>query len=198
MGARIVCGDLAGTLFGRTRRAVLALLYARPDEAFYLRQVARQIRAGQGAVQRELQRLVQAGVLLREEQGREIYYRANRKCPIFPELHGLVVKTAGLADVLRSALLPLGNRVRTAFIYGSLAAGAATQASDVDLFLVGTVDEMVLHKAVAQAEEQLGRAVNYTLLSPREFARRRQERGGFVARVLRGPKIPLTGNPDGD
>jgi predicted nucleotidyltransferase len=198
MSTLLASRDLAGTLFGRTRRAVLALLYARPDEAFYLRQVAREVQAGQGAVQRELQRLVQAGILSRDARGRQIHYQANRMCPIFPELHRLVVKIAGLADVLRTALMPLGDKIITAFIYGSQAAGTATQASDVDLFVVGTVDEMALHKVVARAEGQLGRTVNYTLLSPQEFARRRRERGGFVARVLRGLKISLLGRPDGD
>lgn len=176
---------------------MLALLYARPDEAFYLRQVAREVQAGQGAVQRELQRLAQVGILSREARGRQIHYQANRECPIFPELHRLVVKTAGLADVLRTALMPLRDKIAVAFTYGSQAAGTATQASDVDLLVVGTVDEMALHKAIARAEGRLGRTVNYTLLSPREFMRRRRERGGFVARVLRGPKIPLVGSPDG-
>jgi predicted nucleotidyltransferase len=198
MGTRVASQDLAGVLFGRTRRAVLALLYSRPEEAFYLRQVAREVRAGQGAVQRELQRLAQAGILSRDARGRQVHYQANRKCPIFPELHRLVVKTAGLADVLRAALMPLRDKIATAFIYGSQAAGTATQTSDVDLLVVGIVDEMALHKATVQAEGQLGRTVNYTLFSPREFVRRRRERGGFVARVLRGSKILLVGSPDGD
>lgn len=198
MGTRVASRDLAGTLFGRTCRAVLALLYAQPDEAFYLRQVARQVRAGQGAVQREFQRLAQVGILSRDARGRQIHYQANRKCPIFPELHRLVVKTAGLADVLRTALMPLRDKIATAFIYGSQAAGTATGASDVDLLVIGTVEEMALHKAIAEAEGQLGRTVNYTPLSPREFARRCRERGGFIARVLRGPKIPVVGSPDNE
>jgi predicted nucleotidyltransferase len=174
----------------------LALLYARPDEAFYLRQVTREVRAGQGAVQRELQRLVDAGILVREAHGREIYYRANHACPIFAELHGLVQKTVGLADTLRAALAPLHEHITLAAVYGSQAAGTATSASDVDLLVVGSVKEIALHKAVAQAETQLARTVNYTLLSPREFARRR-ERGGFLARVLTDPMIALLGHLNG-
>ena len=196
MGTHIPSGDVAAGLFGRTRRAVLALLFARPDEAFYLRQVAREVRAGHGAVQRELQRLARAGILLRETQGRQTHYRANRACPIFPELHGLVLKTAGLADVLREALLPLRDAITAACVFGSQAAGTATSTSDVDLLVVGDVDEMALHKAIAQAEGRLGRTVNYTLLSPREYARRRRQRGGFVARVLAGRTIPLLGTLD--
>jgi predicted transcriptional regulator len=86
MGARVALTDVGGALFGKTRRAVLALLYGRPDEAFYLRQVTREAQAGQGAVQRELQRLAGAGILTREARGRVIHYQANRGCPIFAEL----------------------------------------------------------------------------------------------------------------
>ena len=197
MGTDKVTTDLGSALFGKARRAVLGLLYARPDEAFYLRQITREVQAGQGAVQRELKRLVDAGLLTREARGREVHYRANRACPIFAELHGLVLKTVGLADVLRTALLPFQTDITLAAVYGSQAAGTARAGSDVDLLVVGTVEEMALHKAIAETESQLARAVNYTLLTPREFARRRRERGGFVARVLAGPLIPLLGSPDG-
>jgi DNA-binding transcriptional ArsR family regulator len=197
MGTDTVTTELGSALFGKARRAVLGLLYARPDEAFYLRQITREVQAGQGAVQRELKRLVDAGLLTREARGREVHYRANRACPIFAELHGLVLKTVGLADVLRGVLLPFQTDITLAAVYGSQAAGTATLGSDVDLLVVGTVEELALHKAVAEAETQLARAVNYTLLTPREFTRRRRERGGFVARILAGPLIPLLGSPDG-
>ncbi|HWU41053.1 MAG TPA: winged helix-turn-helix domain-containing protein, partial [Candidatus Acidoferrum sp.] len=118
MGTRRASPDLGGALFGKTRRAVLGLLYARPDETFYLRQIIREVRGGQGAVQRELERLAEAGILRREARGRAIYYGANRACPIFAELHGLAVKTVGLADVLRSALTPLHDGIQMAMIYG--------------------------------------------------------------------------------
>lgn len=190
--------DLGSALFGKTRRAVLGLLLARPDEALYLREIARQVQAGQGALQRELQRLADAGILLRESRGREIYYRANRACPVFPELQGLVRKTFGLADVLRAALTPLGDRISLALVYGSQVAGTATSASDIDILVVGSVGEMALHRAVAGAEAQLARTVNYTLLRPRELDRRRRERGGFVDRILAGPTISLLGRLDGD
>jgi predicted nucleotidyltransferase len=113
-------------------------------------------------------------------------------------LHGLVLKTVGLADVLRGALTSLHDDISLAVVYGSQAAGTATSASDVDLLVVGTLEEIALHKAIAQAESGLARTINYTLLSPREFARRRRERGGFVARILAGPMIPLLGTSDGD
>lgn len=196
MGARVEDRGLSSALFGKARQAVLALLYSRPDESFYLRQVARATGAGQGSVQRELRRLVDAGIIVRSGRGRQVYYQANRHCPIFAELQGLMMKTAGMADVLRSALSPISGKLDVAFVYGSHASGKATGSSDVDLLVVGDVDEMALHKAVGRAEGQLGRSVNYTLLSRHEFARRRKAKGGFLARVLGGRKVPILGSPD--
>lgn len=188
--------NLSSALFGRTRRAVLALLYGHPDESFFLRQVARATGSGLGSVQRELKRLSDAGIIARVEHGRQVYYRANRQSPIFGELQGLVMKTVGLADVLRETLSSVAEEVDVAFVYGSQATGEATASSDVDLLVVGDADEMRLHRAVREAEKHLGRSVNYTLLSRREFARRRKEKGGFLARVLAGPKIPVLGAAD--
>jgi predicted nucleotidyltransferase len=186
MGTHTVSTDLGSALFGKARRAVLGLLYARPDEAFCLRQITREVQAGQGAVQRELKRSVDAGLLTREAPGREVHNRANRTCPIFAEVHGFALKTVGLADVLRGALTPVQDAITLAVVYGSQAAGTASSGSDLDLLVVGTVEEMALHKAVADTETQLARTVNYTLLTPRDFARRHRERGGFV-RLTRWP-----------
>jgi len=194
MGTKHEAESVSSVLFGKTRRAVLGLLYARPDEAFYHRQVMRRTGAGTGAVQRELRRLSDAEILTRTVRGREVYYQANRQCPVFAELHGLVLKTVGLADVLRECLVPAADRIDMAFVYGSQASGKAQAASDVDLAVVGDVDEMALHKAVSRAEQRLSRAVNYTLVSRREFQRRRKEKGGFLSRILRGPKVFLVGN----
>src|SRR5260370_119611 len=110
---------LASALFGKARRALLGLLYARPDEAFYLRELIRAARVGQGAMQREVKRLSDAGIIERTARGREVYYRANPGCPIFAELKSMMVKTAGVSDVLRAALVPLERRIRVAFVYGS-------------------------------------------------------------------------------
>jgi len=194
MGTHTPGRGLSSALFGKTRKAVLGLLYAHPDRSFYLRQIARATGAGQGAVQRELGRLVEAGIITRSGTGRQVHFQANRQCPIFAELQGLMMKTAGLADVLRSALSPLAAKLDLAFIYGSHATGSATGSSDIDLLVVGNVDEMKLHRAVSQAEGQLQRSVNYTLLSQDEFSRRRKATSGLLARVLAGAKIPIAGS----
>lgn len=188
--------NLSSALFGKVRRAVLGLFFSRPEESFYLRQITRIIGAGQGSVQRELKRLSEAGIISRVERDRQVHYRVNRDCPIFDELGRLMTKTAGLADVLREALGPLANQIKVAFVYGSQASGTAGASSDVDLLIVGEPDDLALHRAITQAEGHLVRAVNYTLLEGREFEHRREEKGGFLDRVLDGERIFIVGGPE--
>ena len=188
--------DVLDALLTRTRQRILGLFLMRPEARFHLREVARQTGRPVATVQRELASLAQAGIVTKEVSGNRTYYQANAACPIFPELRGLVLKTVGLADVLREALAPVGDGMQAAFVYGSMAGGEAGPESDVDLMVVGDVDEMELHRAVGEAEKVVARTVNYTLLSEAELRRRRREKGGFLARVLHGPKIPVLGDLD--
>ncbi len=180
----------------RTRQRILGLLLVQPETRFHLREVARRTGRPVVTVQRELVSLAKAGIVTKEASGNRTYYQVNAACPIFPELRGLVLKTVGLADVLRDALAPLGDGIQAAFVYGSMASGEAGPESDVDLLVVGDADEMEVHRAVGEAEKALARTVNYTLLSEAECRRRRREKGGFLARVLAGQKILILGDPD--
>lgn len=121
MGTKKSATSELSALLGETRGTLLGVLYLQPEQTFHVRQLIRLVSRGQGAVQRELQRLTEAGLLLRTVQGRQVYYQANRHSALFPELQGLLLKTVGLADVLRSALAPLAAKVQVAFVYGSLA-----------------------------------------------------------------------------
>jgi predicted nucleotidyltransferase len=193
MGA-INQANLSSALFGKARRAVLALLFVHPEESFYQRQIARTAGVGMGVVQRELQRLAHAGIITKVRRGREVYYQANAECPIYNELKGLIVKTAGLGDVLRESLAPLASKIDLAFVYGSHARSTESATSDVDLMIIGEASDLAVHRAVSQAEDRLSRPVNYSLLSRKEFERRKKEKGGFVARVLKAPKIYIVGD----
>jgi len=189
--------NLSLALFGKTKRALLALFFSNPEESFYLRQIVRNIATGPGSVQRELEKLTEAGVIERFEQGRQVYFRANSNCPIFGELKGLMLKTAGLVEVLRSALSPLSDKIDLAFVFGSQARGKASAASDIDLLIVGNVDELELHRLISRAEGQLNRSINYTFLTDQEFKKRKKEKGGFLSRVLAGEKIFIIGDGHG-
>jgi len=183
-------------LFSETRRAVLALFLMRPEERYYLREVARRTDRAPSTVQAELASLEQAGILTKAVSGNRTYYQANTGCAIYPELSRIVLKTVGLVDVLRQYLAPLSGGISVAFVYGSMASSEAGPQSDVDLLIVGEVDEIKLHSAITEAEGELGRAVNYTVLDKAEFRRRRTEEGGFMSRVLSGPRLAVLGDPD--
>jgi predicted nucleotidyltransferase len=184
--------SVAEALFGKTRRQVLALLFSHPHKAFYLRQIARETGAGVGAVQRELDRLTGAGVITRAPDGRQVYFRANPDSPVFAELQGLMAKTAGIADILRSALLPL-EKIDIAFIYGSVARGSQTTYSDIDMMVVGDVTLHELLPLLGTAQERLAREINPTIYTLAEFRSQLADRQHFVSRVLEEPKIFIIG-----
>lgn len=189
---------VAPALFGQARRAVLALLFGRPDESFYLREIARLTGTGVGVLQRELKRLGQAGLIVRTVDGRQVYFRANRGSPVFEELRGLMLKTAGVGDVLRLALAAFANdgRIRVAFVYGSVAAGKAGAESDVDLIVIGSVRLADLLPTVRRAQERIGREVNPTVFAPEDLRDRVQRGEPFIRRVLEGDRLFLIGTAD--
>jgi predicted nucleotidyltransferase len=180
----------------KTRRSVLALLFTRPEEAFYLREVVRATGAGRGAVERELGSLAKAGIVVRETRGNLTYYRANRECPIYTELQGMMVKTAGLADVVRAALAGVKG-IQLAFIFGSTAAGTADVRSDVDVLVVADAPFSKISAALHDAQDRLGREITPTVYSPTEFKEKLADKHHFLMRVLSEPKIVLVGDLDG-
>jgi uncharacterized protein len=194
MGADKNSSTLGTVLFGKTRRLVLALTFGKPEEAFYVRQVARYAATGNGVVQRELEQLASCGILTRRVSGRQVYFQANSGCPIFQELRALVVKTAGVSDVVREALAPIAGRVSMALIYGSFAAGRQGERSDVDVLVVGEVAFAEVVESLASAQERIGRDVNPTVYSPADFRSRLAARHHFLDRVLKEPKVFLIGD----
>ncbi|MGD1100806.1 MAG: nucleotidyltransferase domain-containing protein, partial [Terriglobia bacterium] len=164
------------------------------DEAYYLRQLVRSGGLGLGAVQREVKRLAEAGILRRTVRGHQVYFQANPECPVFAELKGLVVKTAGAADVLREALAPLAGRIKVAFIYGSVARFQQRNASDVDLMVLGEVSFGEVIAALRAAQELVHREINPTIYSPAEFRSKLKAHHHFLSSVLRNEKVFVMGD----
>ena len=185
--------DLGTALFGKGRRNVLAALFRNPDNPMYLREIIAAVGMGSGHVQRELENLMRAGLILREERARQVYYRPDPQAPVFEEIEAIVFKTFGVAEVLRKALLPLAGKIRLAFIHGSLAREEDTARSDIDIIVVGRVSLMDVAKPLARAEALLKRHVSTTIYTPAEFAARVRSGQHFIARVLERPKIFLIG-----
>jgi predicted nucleotidyltransferase len=184
----------AGILFGKVRRAILALLFTHTDETFYLRQIVRTSGYGLGPVQRELRKLADNGIIRRTVRGRQVHFQANPECPIFPELKSLIVKTAGIGDTLRNALAPIAGHIKIAFIYGSLARGEERSRSDIDLLVVGDLEYSDVVAKLQTAQQTLGREVNPTVYPLSEFKAKVRANHHFLTSVLKGPKIYLIGD----
>jgi len=187
---------LSSILFGKTRRAILSLLYGHPDESYYLRQIVRTTGFGLGPVQRELKQLTDTGIIRRSASGHQVYFQANQDSPIFKELKSLITKTVGIGDTLRTALTPLADRITIALVYGSIARGEENHRSDVDLLLVGDVSFSEVVKVLHSAQETLGREINPTVYPVDEFRSRIAEDHYFIRDILNGPKIFVIGDED--
>ena len=193
----IAASDTISTaLFPKSRRTVLALLFGRPDRAFYLREIVEKTGLGVGHVQREVKRLSDGGILVRTRQGRHVYFQANENCPVFGELRALVTKTAGAVGVLREALSPLSGRVRLAFIFGSVASGQEQAESDLDLLVVGDVTFAEVVEAARAAEPLIGREVNPTVYPADEFRAKLNDGHRFLRSVVEREKLFVAGDED--
>lgn len=184
---------LMDILFGSYRKRVLSLLLLQPDASYYVRELARLTGTNAGTLHKELSRLAEAGLLLREQRGNQVCYQANRACPIFPELASLFRKTTGLVDVLADALHPLAGQVELAFIFGSLARGEETTNSDVDLMLIGNASFAEVVKALYPAQQTLQREINPAIYSQAELGKRLQAGEPFLREVLAKPKLFVIG-----
>jgi predicted nucleotidyltransferase len=189
-------GSLGDVLFGQTRGGILALLYSRSDESFYVRQIARYLHTSVGAVQRELENLSRVRLISRSRIGSQVFYQANQKSPVFGDIRALVAKTVGIFHVLRSALEPLAKQITVAFVYGSIARQEEKAGSDVDVMIIGkvTLDEVL--EQFGSIEPSLGRAMNPTVYSIAEYKSKLASGNHFLKAVIRGKKVFLFGDED--
>lgn len=198
MGIASVPGtSLADVLFSPVQQRVLALLFGQPGRSFQSAEVIALAGSGTGAVHRQLVRLAESGLVTVRRVGNQKHYQANHDSPVFAELHGLVVKTVGLAGPLEKALAPFRKKIQVAFVYGSIAKGRDTAQSDIDLLVIG--DDLAysdLYSALQEAEATLNRPVHVSLMTETEWGRKLAAGNPFVTKVQAQPKIPLIGSTD--
>ena len=188
---------MGSALFTGTQQRVLGLLFGQPTRSFYANELIGLAGIGSGSVQRELARLAGAGLVTVRTIGSQKHYQANGASPVFAELQGIVQKTFGLAEPLRSVLAPLAKQITAAFVYGSVAKKADTASSDVDLMVVS--DELAygdLFAALERVSSAIGRTVNPTILTRKELAKRVKAQESFITRVLAQSKTWIIGDED--
>jgi predicted nucleotidyltransferase len=183
-------------LFPTVRSGVLSATLLQPDHWWFMTELARHLETAPSSLQRELDSLVSAGLLLRRQDGRRAYFKANEDSPLFQDLRGIMEKTAGLLPALKAALKDFDDRIELALVYGSIARGEGHSASDVDLMIVGALKHIDLLPVLRKLEARFRREVNVTLFSPQEFRRKLAAEDHFLHSVLMGKTISLKGTPD--
>lgn len=190
---RIMRNSTLDALFPTIRQAVLTSTLLQPERWWYLSELARFVRTTPSSLQRELSSLVQAGILETRVEGRRVYFRAERRSPIFNDLSNLLEKTSGVAATLREALAPHTDGIKSAFLYGSVARGEERATSDVDLMLIGGTRLADLAPDLRRAETRLGREINIRLYSVPEFRTKIKNGDHFVTSVVDGKLLFIKG-----
>jgi len=184
---------LIDALFPHSRSAILSTLAAAGDGGLHLRGIAREANLNSKTVMRELHSLRDAGILVSHKVGHQVVYHMNPDCPIYDELRSILRKTIGLASVLLTALEPMANRIKLAYVYGSLARGDERPDSDVDLMIVGNVTLRELSAPLREAGRILHRVINPTLYTPEEYDQELRAGDSFVSRAHNGKRLNLIG-----
>ena len=187
----MVMSVLAEILSSRVKAEIFRLLFGLSARELHLRELERQSGLAVGTVRQELQRLVRLELVTVRRDGNRVYFRANQEHPLYPEIHSLVLKTAGLVDVLREALGR--EEILVAFVFGSLARAEERAESDVDLMVIGPIALRQVSRRLAAVSAQLGRVVNPHVMTAEEFRRRKAKRDHFLTRVLESPQIFVIG-----
>lgn len=187
---------LANFLLGPFRTRVLSALLLHPDTAWHVRELARQLGALPGSVNRELVKLEEVGILSKQHIGNQIHYRANPDCPVFVELSGMLRKTSGLATVLADALLPLADRIQCALVFGSVARGEEAAHSDVDVLVLGDLGFAEVVEALHPAQDSVRREINPVVYRVDDFRAKYAANNTWAREVVEKPKLFLIGGAD--
>lgn len=186
--------SLSSILFSDYRSRVLGLLLLHPERTYYLREIARITGTVPGTLKRELDKLLEAGLLTVKKVGNQNHYRANQDCPVYVDLANVLRKTSGINDVIMNAILPLSENLQNVFIYGSMASGKENIKSDIDLMLIGDIHYKEVVQLLHPLQEQLGREINPKILSVKEWGKLIKDNGAFVQDVMNKPKLFIIGN----
>lgn len=176
----------------KARVDILKLFLFNPEDTFYQRQISKLTGQSIRAVQREVARLQELGIIEKSIEGNRIYYKVNKNCPIFKELKNILFKTVGIAEVLKKNLK--NNNIQVAFIYGSYARGKENLQSDIDLMVIGKISSRELSRLLSKPKKELMREINYVVFSPEEFKKRVKQKDHFLNSVLKEEKIFIVGD----
>lgn len=178
--------------FTKNRAALLRLFLTNPEQSFYMQEIGRILNKKPGTFQRTLNKMVEEGILISEYRANVRYFKANKDYPLYRELKSIIFKTVGVIGSIKEILEKIGT-VQYSFIYGSYARGKEKYLSDIDLVIVGHVDEDKLIKELDRLEESLKREINYKLYTQGNFKKMIKNKDPFLLEILNDKKIMIMG-----
>ena len=185
--------DLFRITKSKLREELLMLYITNPTKKYYLRELERILDFSVGNIRRELINLENSGLFLSENKGNLVYFFLNKKYPLLKEVKSIILKTSGVSKILRNNLKKIKG-VNQAFIYGSFAAGDERADSDIDLMIIGKVDEEKLIEEINKIEKKLQRDINYTIYEKHDFKKKKEDGNAFIIDILKKKKIFLIGD----
>ncbi len=185
--------DISNIFRSKTRKALFRLYFSNPEREYYLRELERILDIPVSMIRKELLRLEENGIFISAKRGNLTYFCLNKSYPLFDELKSIVFKTIGIRGLLKETLEQTRG-VEIAFIYGSFAKNEENAKSDIDLFIVGEIEERKLVTEVGKVEKMLKREINYSLYTKDDIEKKKKEMDSFMLKVINGPKIFLMGS----
>ena len=181
--------DILKITKSKTREKILLLFFLDVDKRFYLRELERILGISVANIRRELISLQKMGLFVREKDGNQVYYSLDKRSPVFDEVKKIVSKTIGVEASLKVGLKEVKG-IERAFIFGSFAKGEETSSSDIDVMIIGNVNEDSLIAVISKLEKDLNREINYHLLDKDEWNEGKTKKS-FLKNILSHAKIEI-------
>ena len=182
-------------IFTKNRAELLSLFFTNPDKSFYMQEIGRILNKKPGVFQRALNNMASEGILVSEYRANSRYFTVNKNNPIYKELKSIIFKTIGISGSIKQELEELKN-LELAFIYGSFAKNKENYLSDIDIVIIGGLDEEILINKLDSLEKKLQREINYKIYSYKNLNKEISEKEPFIINILKDKKIMLIGSED--
>jgi predicted nucleotidyltransferase len=184
--------DILYALFrSKIRQKILVRFFADESKRFYINEMARLVSTTQGTCRREMNKLVDMGILTTLREGNLQYYQLDKVNPLYKEFRAIVQKTIGIEAILRKAIQVVEG-IAYAFIFGSYAKKEFDTESDIDIVVIGDIKEAFLMKTLKDTEKTIGREINYHIYTEKEF-KEKLKTNSFIQNIIKN-YIMLVGN----
>lgn len=185
--------SLQDFMISRVRVRMTELFFSDPQEMYYVREITRKTKEEINAVRRELERMLEAGILKSEQRGNRLYYSLNERYTFYQELRQMVAKSTGLGKKIRQLKRKLGE-IDYVMFSGGFIKGQLPKQGEVDILVIGSVVMPELQALIQEEEARIGREINYAVFGRDEFEFRKTRRDPFIMDVLYGSRLMIIGS----